>query len=189
MTKKRFRTKRRRVKKQSRRKSKKMRKNMRGGHPNRSFVQKIARCIPQDPVNYSDIPFSPTGYMNDDDNWNKLAQNIRENGPIEFVCDGKNAEIYGEGIVIDYDNNIKKGYLYGTIGDSQPVLLWSSGIQQTYQAPQGNVSYGSPLRTTRAIPPPLNMDNINGATNNFSPPGSPLIGRSLFEPDDDDRRQ
>jgi hypothetical protein len=133
MTKKRIGTKRKRVKKQMRRKSRKMRKNMKGG--NRAFVEKIARCIPNDPELYPDIPHSPTGYTGNDDNWTKLAQNISENGPIEFQCHGKPAVIGGidENLNIDYKTNTKHGELYGIIGNSLPVLLWKNGIQQTYE--------------------------------------------------------
>jgi hypothetical protein len=205
MTKKRFRTKRRRVKKQMRRKSRKARKNMKGG--TREFVQKIASCIPNNPRDYPDMPFSPSGYINNDDNWTKLAENISENGPIEFLCGGETAIIGGidENLMIDYRTNTKRGELYGKIGESRPILLWRNGIQQTYQAPSTaspasflEQSYISPQRS-RAIlengPPPLNR--IVDSRNQYrSPPGSPSVGSSqvvgsLFNeednPDDDGR--
>lgn len=161
MTKKRFRTKRRSVKKQMKRKTMKMRKNMKGG--NRAFVEKIARCIPQDPVNYSDIPIAESKYINNDDDWTKLAENISHNGPVRFLCDGKNAVIYGDNSVcVDLNNNIKIGKLYGKIGNSSPVLLWSYGRQQTYEERPYSVfgfSQTSPVTPpsgTRAnLPPPV----------------------------------
>lgn len=153
MTKKRIGTKRRRVKKQAKRKSRKMRKSMRGGNLTREqFVQKISDCIPKDPVNYPDIPFSPTGYMNNEDNWTKLAQNISENGPIYFECDGQPTIIYGDNrVYVDYDNDEIIGKLYGIIGDSCPILLWSNRRQQTYEQRPFSVfgfSQQSPTVTT-----------------------------------------
>lgn len=136
MTKKRIGTKRRRVKKQMRRKSRKMRKNMRGGNLTRiEFIKKISHCIPNNPMLYPDMPFSPTGYTENEDNWTKLAQNISENGPIEFQCHGTPAVIGGidENLKIDYKTNTKRGELYGIIGNSLPVLLWRNGRQQTYE--------------------------------------------------------
>jgi hypothetical protein len=134
MTKKRFSTEKRKSKKQLRRKSRKMRKSMRGG--NRAFVKEISRCIPQDPTNYPDIPFSPSGYISNDDNWTKLAKYIYDNGPIEFPCDVNAAKIHG---VFDdrfgFDDVNKIGKLYGTIGNIGPVLLWNNGRQQTYEPP------------------------------------------------------
>jgi hypothetical protein len=153
MTKKRIGTKRRRrVKKQTRRKSRKMRKSMRGGNLTRAqFVEKISRCIPQDPVNYPDIPFSPSGYINDDDNWTKLAENISHNGPIDFNCHGERAIIGGidENLNIDYRTNTKRGELYGIIGDSEPVLLWRNGRQQTYEERiHSIIGFGHPAGVT-----------------------------------------
>jgi hypothetical protein len=138
MTKKRIGTKRKRVKKQMRRKTKKMRKtrkSMRGGNLTRAqFVEKISDCIPNNPTRFPDMPFSPTGYTENEDNWTKLAQNISENGPIEFNCHGKNALIYGDNSIhVDFNNNIKIGKLYGIIGESCPIILWRNGIQQTYE--------------------------------------------------------
>lgn len=136
MRKKRFRTKRRRVKKQMRRKSRKIRKSMRGGNLTRvEFVQKISDCIPNNPRRFPDMPFSPTGYTDNDDNWTKLAENISDNGPIEFNCHGETAIIgeIDENLNIDYTTNTKRGKLYGIIGDSEPVLLWQNGRQQTYE--------------------------------------------------------
>jgi hypothetical protein len=191
MTKKRIGTKRRRVKKQTRRKSRKMKKSMRGGSP--LFVQKIIRCIPQD---LPDIPISSSGYMNNDDDWTKLAENISHNGPIEFQCDGKDAEIYGDNSIrVDFDNNIKIGKLYGRIGNSQPVLLWWNGRQQTYEPPSSNILPPPPLIESRPVtppritrengPPPLNRRNTNQGV---YPPDIPTIhdenndiGVSLFE--------
>lgn len=179
MTKKRFRTKRTRVKKQIKRRSRKMRKSMRGG--SRLFVQKITRCIPQDPVNYSDIPISVSGYQNNDDDWTKLAENISYNGPIEFQCDGKDAQIYGINLDINFDTGTKKGELYGKIGNSTPVRLWWNGRQQTYEPPSSNIlpptviqaTPVTPPRRTRenVPPPPLNRRN----TNQEYPPRSPII--------------
>lgn len=193
MTKKRIGTKRRRVKKQTRRKSRKMKKSMRGG--NRQFVQKIIRCIPQDPVNYPDIPISLSGYQNNDDDWTKLAENISYNGPIEFQCDGKDAQIYGINLDINFDSGTKKGELYGKIGNSTPVLLWWNGRQQTYEPPSSNILPPPPLiesmpvtppRITRENgPPPLNRRNTNQGV---YPPDIPSIddenndiGVSLFD--------
>jgi hypothetical protein len=195
MTKKRIGTKRRRVKKQTRRKSRKMKKSMRGG--NRQFVQKIIRCIPQDPVNYPDIPISLSGYQNNDDDWTKLAENISYNGPIEFQCDGKDSQIYGINLDINFDTGTKKGELYGKIGNSTPVLLWWNGRQQTYEPPSSNILPPPPLiesmpvtppRITRENgPPPLNRRNTNQGV---YPPDIPSIddenndiGVSLFEND------
>jgi len=194
MTKKRIGTKRTRVKKQMRRKSRKMRKNMRGG--SRIFVQKIIRCIPQDPVNYSDIPISLSGYQNNDDDWTKLAENISYNGPIEFQCDGKDAQIYGINLDINFDTGTKKGELYGKIGNSAPVRLWWNGRQQTYEPPYSNIlpppviqatSVTPPRRTRENGPPPLNRRNTNQGV---YPPDIPTIdddnndiGVSLFEND------
>jgi hypothetical protein len=81
------------------------------------------------------MPFSPSGYINNDDNWTKLAENISENGPIEFQCGGETAIIGGidENLMIDYRTNTKRGELYGKIGESRPILLWRNGIQQTYE--------------------------------------------------------
>ena len=141
MTKKHIRTKRRKVNKQVRRKSRKMRKSMRGGNLTRvEFVQKISRCIPNNATRFPDMPFSPTGYMDNDDNWTKLAENISHNGPIEFNCDGKTAIIgeIDENLNIDYTTNTKRGKLYGKIGDSCPILLWQNGTQQTYEPPPGS---------------------------------------------------
>lgn len=147
MTKKRIGTKRKRVKKQMRRKSRKMRKSMRGGNPR--FVKQIASCIPQDPVNYPDMPFSPTGYMNNDDEWSKLAENISKNGPIEFECARKNAQIYGINLDINFDTGTKKGELYGIIGNSLPVLLWRNGRQQTYEErPYSVIGFGDSAGVT-----------------------------------------
>jgi hypothetical protein len=171
MTKKRIGTKKRSVKKQMKRKSMKMRKNMKGG--NRAFVKKIARCIPQDEENYSDIPISVSGYQNkNDDDWTKLAENISHNGPIQFECDGKNALIYGDNSIhVDFNNNIKRGKLYGIIGNSCPIILWCNGIQQTYEPPSSNIPPPpviesrpvTPPRTTPAnlppLPPPINRIN------------------------------
>ena len=149
MTKKRIGTKRRRVKKQMRRKSRKMRKNMRGGNPR--FVKQIASCIPQDPVNYPDIPISVSGYQNNDDDWTKLAQNISEYGPIEFDCGGETAIIGGidENLNIDYTTNTKRGELYGKIGESRPILLWQNGRQQTYEErPYSVIGFGDSAGVT-----------------------------------------
>ncbi len=195
MIKKQIRTKRRRVKKQYRRKSRKVRKNMRGG--NRQFVQKIIRCIPQDSVNYSDIPISLSGYQNNDDEWTKLAENISYNGPIEFQCDGKDAQIYGINLDINFDTGTKKGELYGKIGNSTPIRLWRNGLQQTYEPPSSNIlpppviqsTPVTPPRRTRenVPPPPLNRRNTNQGV---YPPDIPTIdddnndiGFSLFEND------
>jgi hypothetical protein len=194
MTKKRFRAKRRRVKKQTIRKSRKMKKSMRGG--NRQFVQKIIRCIPQDPVNYSDIPISVSGYQNNDDDWTKLAENISYNGPIEFQCDGKHAQIYGINLDINFDTGTKEGELYGKIGNSTPVCLWWNGRQQTYEPPSSNIlpptviqatPVTPPRRTRENGPPPLNRRNTNQGV---YPPDIPSIddenndiGVSLFEND------
>jgi len=152
---------------------------MRGG--SRLFVQKITRCIPQDPVNYSDIPISVSGYQNNDDDWTKLAENISYNGPIEFQCDGKDAQIYGINLDINFDTGTKKGELYGKIGNSTPVRLWWNGRQQTYEPPSSNIlpptviqaTPVTPPRRTRenVPPPPLNRRN----TNQEYPPRSPII--------------
>jgi len=112
---------------------------MKGG--NFRFVKEITSCIPQKSERYPNIPFSPSGYMNDDDNWNKLAKTIYDLGLIEFECNGKHAIIYGsfnDEIGFDYDTKI--GKLYGKIGNRCPVLLWQNGRQYTYQP--------SPRRTT-----------------------------------------
>lgn len=189
MTKKRIGTKRRRVKKQAKRKSRKMRKSMRGG--SRLFVQKIASCIPNNPTRFPDMPFSPTGYMYNDDNWTKLAENISHNGPIEFECDGKDAVIDG----INLDTGTKKGKLYGKIGDSEPVLLWLNGRQQTYEPPPSNMPPPPPVTPPRTItsqdsPPPPNRRSSTYETNSSSPSGN-NITRSLFNEQDntdDDNR-
>lgn len=191
MTKKRIGTKRRRVKKQARRKSRKMRKSIRGG--SRLFVQKIASCIPQDPVNYSDIPISSSGYMNNDDDWTKLAENISHNGPIEFECDGKDSQIYGISLDINFDSDTKKGELYGKIGNSPPVRLWWNGRQQTYEPPYSNILPPPVIQDTPVTPPrtriengppPLNRRNTNQGV---YPPDIPNedndVGVSLFEND------
>jgi len=189
MTKKIIGTKRRRVKKQTRRKSRKVRKSMKGG--SRRFVQKITHCIPQDPVNYSDIPISLIGYQNNDDDWTKLAENISYNGPIEFQCDGKDAIIYGINLDINFDSGTKKGELYGKIGNSTPVRLWWNGRQQTYDPPSSTIppppviesTPVTPPRTTRENgPPPLNRRNTNQGV---YPPDIPNdnVGVSLFEND------
>jgi hypothetical protein len=194
MTKKRIGTKRKRVKKQMRRKSRKMRKSMRGG--SRLFVQKIASCIPNNPMDYPDMPFSPSGYINNDDDWTKLAENISHNGPIEFQCDGKDAVIDGINLDINFDSGTKKGELYGKIGESRPILLWRNGLQQTYEPPSSNIlpppviesTPVTPPRITRENgPPPLNRRNTNQGV---YPPDIPTIdddnndiGVSLFEND------
>lgn len=153
MTKKRIGTKRRRVKKQTRRKSRKVRKSMRGGNLTREqFVQKISDCIPNNARRFPDMPFSPTGYMDNDDNWTKLAENISHIGPIDFNCDGKDAQIYGINLDINFDTGTKKGELYGKIGNSTPVPLWSFGRQQTYEPPPGSTritSQNSPSYRTQ----------------------------------------
>lgn len=129
-----FRTLNRKFKKQSRRKSRKMRKSMRGG--NRRFVEEITRCIPQDSEKYPDIPISNSGYIENDDDWTKLAMNIYELGPIDFICDNKRAKIYGKFYRhIPFTYETKMGKLYGIIGNSDPVLLWRNGTQQTYMPP------------------------------------------------------
>jgi len=191
MTKKRIGTKRRRrVKKQMRRKSRKMRKSMRGG--NRQFVQKIIRCIPQDPVNYPNIPISLSGYQNNDDDWTKLAKNIYENRPIEFQCDEKDSQIYGINLDINFDTGIKKGELYGKIGESIPILLWRNGRQQTYQAPS-TVNRApfleaivTPPRVTANGPPPIDRNARTATNQGMSPPGSPGVTRSLFNDENSD---
>jgi hypothetical protein len=205
MTKKRIGTKRRRVKKQMRRKSRKARKSMRGGNLTPAqFVEKISHCIPNDATRFPDMPFSPSGYINNDDNWTKLAQNISEKGHIEFNCDGETALIGGINLDINFENGTKNGELYGKIGESRPILLWRNGIQQTYEPPPGftritsqNHAPSTPPRTTtlQNSPPPLNR--IVDSRNQYrSPPGSPSVGSSqvvgsLFNeednPDDDGR--
>lgn len=180
--------KKRSVKKQMKRKSRKMRKNMKGG--NRAFVEKIARCIPQDPVNYSDIPIAESKYINNDDDWTKLAENISYNGAIEFQCDGKDAKIYGINLDINFDTDTKKGELYGKIGNSTPVRLWRNGLQQTYEERPYSVfgfsqtSPVTPPRGTRANlpPPPINRRNTNQGLHTQDIPTSNLRvdGVSLF---------
>jgi hypothetical protein len=188
MTKKRIGTKRRRrVKKQMRQKSRKMRKSMRGG--TREFIEKISRCIPNNPRDYPDIPFSPSGYINNDDNWTKLAENISHNGPIEFVCDGETAIIGGidENLNIDYITNTKRGELYGKIGESRPILLWRNGRQQTREPPVTPRTTPRPRTRRQFNPHPINRI-VDTIYQNRSPPGSPLDGRRLFNdgenPDD-----
>jgi len=160
---------------------------MRGG--NRQFVQKIIRCIPQDPVNYPDIPISLSGYQNNDDDWTKLAQNIYENGPIEFDCGGETAIIHGINLDINFENGTKRGELYGKIGESIPILLWRNGRQQTYQAPStvNRAPFLEPLtppRVTANGPPPIDRNARTATNQEISPPGSPLVGRSLFNEGD-----
>ena len=196
MTKKRIGTKRRRVKKQMRRKSRKMRKSMRGGNlTSAQIVEKISNCIPNDLARFPDMPFSPSGYINNDDNWTKLAQNISEKGNIEFNCDGETALIDGINLDINFDTGTKKGKLYGEIGESRPVLLWLNGRQQTYQDPSTaspasflEQSYNSPQRSLATLengPPPVNR--IVDSRNEYrSPPGSPVLSRSLFNEDNPD---
>ena len=188
MTKKHIRTKRRRVKKQARQKSRKMRKNMRGG--TREFIEKIARCIPNNPMDYPDIPFSPSGYINDDDNWTKLAENISHNGPIEFQCDDETAIIDGINLDINFENGTKRGELYGKIGESRPILLWRNGRQQTREPPVTPRTTPRPRTRRQFNPPPINRI-VDTRYQNRSPPGSPLVGRRLFNdgenPDDDNR--
>jgi hypothetical protein len=195
MTKKRIGTKRRRVKKQMRRKSRKMRKSMKGG--SRLFVQKIASCIPQDPVNYSDIPISVSGYQNNDDDWTILAENISHNGPIEFQCDGKDAQIYGINLDINFDTGTKKGELYGKIGNSIPVRLWRNGRQQTYEPPSSNILPPPVIQSTPVTPPRITRENVpppppnrRNRNQGVYPPDIPTIdddnneiGVSLFEND------
>jgi hypothetical protein len=198
MTKKQIRTKRRRVKKQMKRKSRKMRKtkkSMKGGNLIRiEFIKQISKCIPNDPKRYPDMPFSPTGYTENEDNWTKLAQNISENGPIEFQCDGENAVIGGidENLKIDYKTNTKRGELYGKIGNSPLVLLWRNGRQQTYEERPRSVfgfsqtSPVTPPRITREnVPPPLNRRNTNQGLHTSDIPiidhDNNDIGVSLFE--------
>jgi hypothetical protein len=185
MTKKQIRTKRRRVKKQYRRKSRKVRKNMRGG--SRLFVQKITRCIPQDPVNYSDIPISLSGYQNNDDDWTKLAENISYNGAIEFQCDGKDAQIYGINLDINFDTGTKKGELYGKIGNSTPVRLWRNGRQQTYEPPSSNILPPPVIRSTPVTPPRITRENVPPPPPNRRNRNQSQINSTIIDDDDDDR--
>jgi len=192
MTKKRIGTKKRKVKKQMKRRSRKMRKSMRGG--SRLFVQKIIRCIPQDPVNYPDIPISLSGYQNNDDDWTKLAENISYNGPIEFQCDGKDSQIYGINLDINFDTGTKEGELYGKIGNSRPVRLWWNGRQQTYEAPPSNEplprqlsnlhSYESPPRTTSRVQPSRPRNNQVGTNTEISIEDIQSVSRSVAGEED-----
>jgi hypothetical protein len=172
------------------RKSRKARKSMRGG--SREFVEKIAHCIPNNPRDYPDMPFSPSGYMNNDDDWTKLAENISHNGPIEFQCDGKDAVIDGINLDINFENGTKNGELYGKIGNSTPVRLWWNGRQQTYEPPPGftritsqNHAPSTPPRTTtlQNSPPPLNRRNTNQEVYPPDIPSDYDVGVSLFEND------
>jgi len=160
-------TKRKRVKKQMRRKSRKVRKNMRGG--NRRFVESIIKCLKIDGRYRENI-----NNYNTDDFWNKLAYDIdnTHNKEITIECMDKNviprkqAKLYTVNITGDKSN--LRGELYGIIGNSQPVRLWWNGRQQTYQ------------------PPSSNQARIN---TEMSPQGIQSVSRRLFNeednPDDD----
>ncbi len=193
MTKKRIGTKRRRVKKQMKRKSRKVRKtrkSMKGGNLTRiEFIKKISKCIPNHPRRYPDMPFSPTGYTENEDNWTKLAQNISENGAIEFNCDGELGIIDGINLDINFDTDTKKGELYGKIGNSTPVRLWRNGLQQTYEERPNSV-FG--FSQTSLVTPPRTTSRSQARINpEISPEGIQSLGRSLFNeednPDDDNR--
>jgi hypothetical protein len=168
---------------------------MRGGNLTRAqFVEKISDCIPQD---LPDIPISVSGYQNNNDDWTKLAENISYNGPIEFQCDGKDAQIYGINLDINFDTGTKKGELYGKIGNSTPVRLWWNGRQQTYEPPPGftritsqNDALSTPPRTTtlQNSPPQVNRRNTNQGVYQ---PDTEGVTRSLFNEEDtidDDNR-
>jgi len=143
-------------------------------------------------VNYPDIPISLSGYQNNDDDWTKLAENISYNGPIEFQCDGKDSQIYGINLDINFDTGTKEGELYGKIGESRPILLWRNGLQQTYEPPSSNIlpppviestPVTPPRNTTQNGPPLLNRRNTNQGLYPPDIPNEDDVSVSLFEND------
>jgi len=143
-------TKRKRVKKQMRRKSRKMRKSMRGGSSN--FVKSIIKCLKNDGRYPED-----TNY-NSDDFWNKLAYYIHyktDNQLIVIECNAKNvtpreqAILYTKNITGDIPN--LRGELYGIKGNSRPVRLWWNGRQQTYENPSSNQAIINPEMSPQGI--------------------------------------
>jgi len=149
MTKKRIGTKRRRVKKQMKRKSRKMRKSMRGD--NCRFVESIIKCLKIDGRYPED-----TNYYSDDF-WNELAYYIHyktDNHLIVIECNAKNvsprkqAILYTKNITGNDISNIR-GELYGIIGESSPILLWRNGRQQTYEErPYSVIGFGDSAGVT-----------------------------------------
>ena len=126
-----------------RKKSHKQRKSKNGG--SRGIASFVASCIQKL------IPVT-SKYLNNDDDWTKLAKKISEMGPLEIECNGNNLYIYTVNIDIDMENNRKRGEMYVNIDNgNRVILLWKNGLQQTYEPPTNQILNTNNSQSNRTI--------------------------------------